>query len=289
MARVAVVGSYGVGLTFYSARFPEAGETLIGSSFSHEHGGKGSNQAVTAARLGAEVVFLTAIGDDDFGQDAQKLWESEGIEAHAHVIGGYNTMVGTILVDDSGENRIVIINGALDHLSVNHVAEFAGEIRASDVVVLQNEIPAEVVAATLQIARDNSVTTILNPAPARPMDPELLKLVDHLIPNQGEAQILGGTAEELQKITSGTVVVTLGSNGVRVVDAQGSTDIPAVEVQAIDTVGAGDTFTGAYAVGIAQGLSAIEAASRAVKAAAISVTRRGVIPAIPYEKELENE
>lgn len=287
MSLVSIVGSYGVGMTFYASRFPEAGETLVGTQYRHEHGGKGSNQAVAAARMGADVTFLTAIGDDEFGRKGQEMWEAEGIESHAVVINGETTMVGAIIVDENAENRIVIVNGALDHLDPTHVAGFADVIRASDVVVVQQEIPEDVVAATLQIARDNGVTTILNPAPARPVAADVLALVDHLIPNEGEARGLGGTGEELQKITGGTVVVTLGENGARVIDKSGTTDVAAVKVVAIDTVGAGDTFTGAYAVGIADGLSAVEAAKLAVKAAAISVTRQGVIPAIPTKEEVE--
>lgn len=288
MSKVAIVGSYGVGLTFYTSRFPEAGETLIGSDYRHEHGGKGSNQAVAAARMGADVTFLTAIGNDEFGEQGQAMWEAEGIDAQPVIVDGSTTMVGAIIVDDNAENRIVIVNGALDHLDPTHVAAFADVIRASDVVVVQQEIPEDVVAATLQIARDNDVITILNPAPARAVPHDVLALVDHLIPNEGEAQILGGTGEDLQKVTGGTVVVTLGKNGAQVIDSSGSTHIPATKVEAIDTVGAGDTFTGAYAVGIARGLTAVDAASFAVKAAGISVTRLGVVPAIPNKEEVEN-
>ncbi|MCW5950772.1 MAG: ribokinase, partial [Propionibacteriaceae bacterium] len=189
--RIAVVGSYGVGLTMRVNRLPAGGETLTDGVFSIGHGGKGSNQAVAAARLGAEVSFLTAVGADPFGTAACELWRDEGVRAIVLTTGAA-TMVGVILVEPGGENRIVIAPGALAELSPADVDAFEDAIATADILVTGFEIPVPVARRALQLARRHGVRTLLNPAPAVPLDAELWELTDVLTPNQSEAAVLTG-------------------------------------------------------------------------------------------------
>lgn len=271
MAHVAIVGSYGVGLTVELDRLPEAGETVIGRTFRRDHGGKGSNQAVGCARLGADVDFLTAIGDDAFGQDALALWREEGVRAEA-VIATAATMCAPIFVEPSGENRIVVVPGALEHLSRAHVDAFAARIAAADVFVVQLEIPVDTALYALEVARRAGVRTILNPAPApaQPIAPE----VDYLTPNETEAEAVRGA--------SGTLVLTLGEQGAQLGDER----VPAFPATPVDSTGAGDAFTAAFAVAVAERLSDLEAVRWGCAAGAHMVEHPGVVPGLPTRAQL---
>ncbi len=272
MARVAVVGSYGVGLTVELDRVPEAGETVIGRAFRRDHGGKGSNQAVGCARLGAEVDFLTAIGDDAFGQDALELWREEDVRAEAVVLNA-PTMTAPILVEPSGQNRIVVVPGALALLGRAHVDLFADRIAAADVCVVQLEIPEETALYALEVARRAGVRTILNPAPApaQPIAPD----VDYLTPNETEADSVRGAG--------GTLVLTLGEQGAQLGDVR----VPAFPADVVDTTGAGDAFTAAFAVALAEGRSDLEAVRWGCAAGAHMVEHPGVVPGLPTRGQLE--
>ena len=272
MARVAVVGSYGVGLTVELDRVPEAGETVIGRAFRRDHGGKGSNQAVGCARLGAEVDFLTAIGDDAFGQDALELWREEEVRAEAVVLNAA-TMSAPIFVEPSGQNRIVIVPGALALLGRVHVDLFAERIAAADVCVVQLEIPEDTALYALEVARAAGVRTILNPAPApaQPIAPD----VDYLTPNETEADSVRGAG--------GTLVLTLGEQGAQLGDVR----VPAFPADVVDTTGAGDAFTAAFAVALAEGLSDLEGVRWGCAAGAHMVEHPGVVPGLPTRGQLE--
>jgi ribokinase len=272
VARIAIVGSYGVGLTVELDRVPDAGETVIGRTFRRDHGGKGSNQAVGCARLGAHVDFLTAIGDDEFGQDAATLWEDEGVAAQA-VIASAATMSAPILVEPQGVNRIIVVPGALGELSRAHVDAFADRIAAADVCLVQLEIPVDTALYALDVARRAGVRTILNPAPA-PAEP-IAPQVDYLTPNETEAAAV--------RDANGTVVLTLGEQGAQV----GEQRVPAFPAKAIDTTGAGDAFTAAFAVALAEGLSDLEAVRWGCAAGAHMVEHPGVVPGLPTRAELE--
>lgn len=272
MARVAIVGSYGVGLTVALDRVPEAGETVIGRAFRSDHGGKGSNQAVGCARLGAEVDFLTAVGDDTFGHEAIALWQAEGVRAQA-IMGTAATMTAPILVEPSGENRIVVVPGALESLSREHVDSFADRIAAADVCVVQLEIPVDTALYALEVARRAGVRTILNPAPA-PAEP-IAPVVDYLTPNETEAPAV--------RDARGTVVLTLGAQGARI----GEQLVPAFPADAVDTTGAGDAFTAAFAVALAEGLDELEAVRWGCAAGAHMVEHEGVVPGLPHRDALE--
>jgi ribokinase len=276
VARVAVVGSYGVGLTFGVERVPERGETVVGTVFRTDHGGKGSNQAIGAARLGAEVELLTAIGEDAFGAEALALWAAEGVDAKTVVRLPLPTMAGAILVDAQGENRIVIVPGALSALTPEHVDEFAPVIAAADVCLVQLEIPVETARHALEVARREGVRTVLNPAPApsKPLPAAMLEVVDYVTPNESEAVAVGAAR---------TVVLTLGAGGARL----GDTHVSAFPASVVDTTGAGDAFNAAFAVALAEGRPELDAVRWGCAAGAHMVEHPGVIPGLPVRAELE--
>jgi ribokinase len=270
---VAVVGSYGVGLTFGSSRVPERGETVIGTLFRTDDGGKGSNQAVGAARLGAEVSLLTAVGQDAFGDSAHELWEREGVDASAVLRSEEPTMTAAILVEASGDNRIVIVPGALATLTPAHVDAFAPQIEAADVLLVQLEIPVETAMRALAVGRAAGVRTVLNPAPApeQPIAPH----VDYVVPNETEARAVRGS--------TATLVVTLGEDGARI----GDDVVAAFRARAVDSTGAGDAFCAAFAVAIAEGAADLDAVRWGCAAGAHMVEHPGVIPGMPTRAELE--
>jgi len=291
--KIAVVGSYGVGLTMRVPRMPVAGETLSGGTFASGHGGKGSNQAVAAARLGARVSLLTAVGRDRFGADARRLWADEGVDASGVRDTDAATMVGVILVDQEGENRIVIAPGALDELTPADVDAFAGRIAEADMVVVSLEIPLPVAVAALRVAREHGVPTLLNPAPAAPLPDEAWAWIDVLTPNASEARVLTGLAPNepatpdqladlLRARFAGTIVLTLGAEGA-LVDLDGVRErvAPVPVPRVVDTTGAGDAFTGALAVALARGDELTAAVRYAAAAGAHTVGIPEVVPALP--------
>ncbi|MCZ7418443.1 MULTISPECIES: ribokinase [unclassified Micromonospora] len=291
--KIAVVGSYGAGLTMRVPRAPVAGETLSGGRFASGHGGKGSNQAVAAARLGAEVSFLTAIGRDQFGDAARRLWHDEGVDASAVRTTDAATMVGFILVDDGGENRIAIAPGALDELTPADVDRFTDRIAEADLVVVSLEIPLPVALAALRTARAHGVRTLLNPAPAVALPDEAWEWIDVLTPNASEARVLtgldptdvasaGDVVELLRARYSGTVVLTLGADGALVDSGGHQTRVaPVTAPRVVDTTGAGDAFTAALAVALTRGDDLIEAVRYAAAAGTHAVGIAEVIPALP--------
>ncbi|MEV7433936.1 ribokinase [Streptomyces griseoviridis] len=296
--KIAVVGSYGAGLTMRVPKAPAAGETVSGGTFAPGPGGKGSNQAVAAARLGAEVALLTAVGDDDFGRAARELWRAEGVDASRVLTAGAPTMVGFILVEPSGENRIAIAPGALDELDAAAVEGFRAEIAAADILIVSMEIPEDAVVAALRAGRESGTRTLLNPAPARPLPDACWPLIDVITPNQTEAPVLLGLDAEhrlddeelvsaLRERTGGVALLTRGGQGALVAEASGVTAVPPLRARSVvDTTGAGDSFTAALAVALAEGRPVAEAAGFAAAAGAHTVSVAGVIPALPTRDQL---
>ncbi|GGD31251.1 ribokinase [Microbacterium faecale] len=293
-----MIGSYGVGLSMRVPRMPDAGETLTGGTFEAGPGGKGSNQAIGAARLGADVRFLTAIGADDYGRAARELWADEGVDASRVVeFTDAPTMAGFIMVEPSGENRIAIAPGALDRLSESDVETFRDEIAQADVVLVSMEIPIDAVVAALRIGRELGVTTILNPAPAQPLPDDALKNVDIITPNQTEARVILGTddattsdadvAKAIADRVDAAVIMTRGSEGAIVIENGTMQEIAAVRAShVVDTTGAGDAFNAALAVGVAEGHTLADAAAFAARAGAFAVATDGVVPALPRRQDL---
>lgn len=277
--RVLVVGSANLDLVATTARHPAPGETLIGHDYSEHPGGKGLNQAVAAARAGSPTRFVGAVGRDDAGQTLTRVAGEAGVDTSEVAVVDVSTGRALILVSDSGENSIVVVPGA------NELCP-EGAARAGEVVLAQLEVPLDTVESTFRSAREVGATTVLNPAPARPLPPELLDLVDIIVPNEHELDLLGGVSGLLERGV-GTVVVTLGAEGARVHTSEGAVDIPTLAVDAVDTTGAGDTFCGYLASGLASGLPLESAARRGCLAAALSTTRSGAVPSIPTSAEVE--
>jgi ribokinase len=294
--RVAVAGGYGVGLTMQLPRFPQPGETVTDGVLSSGHGGKGSNQAVGAARLGAEVSLLTAIGDDAAAADAVAMWAHEGVDASAVVRAPAATMTGFILLDAAGENSIAIAPGALELLRVEHAESFRTRIAGADIVLVSLEIPLAVAVRVLEIAAEEGVPTILNPAPAPDAFPaSVWPHVTYVTPNRSEAQTLLGRAsrdpsdlaDELRSLSGSAVIMTLGENGAIVASAEGQVAIdPVPQANVIDTTGAGDAFNAALAVALAEGAPPAAAAAWAARAGSHAVAHAGVVPGLPTRADL---
>lgn len=294
-----VVGSYATGLTMKVERLPHTGETLLGTGYRVDYGGKGSNQAVGCARLGADVRLIAKIGKDPFGDGALKLYQGEGVGvAHVRQTTEAPTGVGFIVVEAaSGHNCIVLDPGANELLSAADVAGSEDAFDSANVVLTQLEIPVPAAEAALAGGRARGAVTILNPAPVRPLPPSILQLVDILTPNETEARVLAGRrpddeaepetiAREL--IGSGVrqVVMTLGEKGALIVTASSTKHVPAQKMTAVDTTGAGDAFNAGLATGLAWGLSLELAVQLAVITGGLAVTKEGVIPSLPQGDEV---
>ncbi len=300
MGRVIVVGSVNVDLVVTANTLPAPGETVIGGRFAQHHGGKGGNQAVAAARLGAETVFVGAVGDDAFGMQARAALAAEGIDlTQLLTLPGEATGVALILVDAQGENSIAVASGANGAVTPAVVRAAMADLApvGGDVVLAGHEIPTASVLGALELARAAGATTILNPAPASGLTAAILEAADVVTPNEGELASLAGFADGTDVIAaiaslrsagaSSTYLVTLGAAGARLDTPHRSTAIPARAVRAVATVGAGATLNGALAAGLAAGLSLEDAARRAVAAASLAVTRAGAREGMPTRDELE--
>jgi len=295
--RVVVLGSVNADLVLRCAALPLPGETVHGRDFLTLPGGKGANQAIAAARLGASVAFIGCVGDDDFGRTAQSVLAGEGIDTtHLHVVAGTATGVAMILVDDAGQNSIALAAGANAALTTDHVDAASSLFAGASLFVCQLESPLDVVRHAIGRARAAGVPVLLNPAPAQALPAALLADVDVLVPNETEAALLAGSdldptaaAARLRAMGPATVLLTLGADGLQI-DAEGLVQrVPAPATgPVVDTTGAGDTFIGAFAAARVEGASVAAAAAFAQKAAALSVTRPGAVGGMPYRHEVGN-
>jgi ribokinase len=300
-ARVAVVGSLNMDLVARAARLPLPGESLAGQSFTQVPGGKGGNQAVAAARLGAQVAMLGRVGADANGVALRAGLEAERIDCSAlENSPSAPTGVALIIVDDGSQNAIVIIAGSNGEVTPATIARHEAVLAAADVVVCQLETPPDAVRAALAAARRLGKTVVLNPAPATgPLPADWLPLIDYLIPNETEAAMLTGlpvgspeqaatAAAALRRAGARNVLVTLGAQGVlAVLDDGAPQHFAAPRVAAVDTTAAGDTFIGGFAAQLAQGAALDDAIRFGQRAAALSVTRAGAQPSIPTRAELD--
>lgn len=292
-----MLGSINMDLVFCTPRMPELGETIMGTEFRQVPGGKGANQAVAAARQGAEVSFVGVIGDEGFGSEALRCLADEGIAtADITVSPGSPTGVAGIFVDSAGSNSIVLAPGANDLLSVERVEAARQVIASAGFLVCQLESPLDSVTRAIAIAHESGVKVVFNPAPAQTLPDALLASVDFLIVNETEASQLSGVvvsdpasaaraARALRQRGAGAVLLTMGAQGVLVTAPDHQRFIPAVQVEVVDTTAAGDTFVGAFTVGIARGLSIDAATVEAQFAAAVTVTRLGAQTSIPTRDE----
>lgn len=295
---IIVAGSLNMDLVMRTPRVPEGGETLNGHAFSTLPGGKGANQAIACARLGGKVGMIGKVGTDSFGQSLLDGLLADGIDA-----GGVGqtpaagTGVAMILVEDIGQNRIVLAAGANGTLLPEDIDHLSGTIQDAAMLVVQLEVPVASVQRAIAIARDAGVPVLLNPAPAMALPDALWAQVDILVPNESEAALLAGFAVQdvptayaaarlFRQRGVGRVLITLGEQGVVVVDHTGERHIAAPVVQAVDTTAAGDTFIGGLCAGLMEGMELDQAASLGQRASALCVTRRGAQPSIPHRHEL---
>lgn len=301
---IVVIGSINMDLVLRVPRMPLPGETLTGGAFRTIPGGKGANQAVACARMsgkaeagGQRVAMVACVGDDAFGATLRSALVGDGIiDSHITTLPGVASGIASILVDDNGQNSIVIAGGANDLLSPAHIDAAQGLIEQADIVVLQLETPMDTVVHAIKLARSLGKTVVLNPAPAASLPDGVLELVDYLIPNEIEAAMLAGVAPDstdiaalaaaLQKQGSDNVIITLGSKGVHAALYGGDTTFPAEAVKAVDTTAAGDTFIGGFVAGLASGMDEAEAIGQGQRAAAWSVTKPGAQTSIPFLHEL---
>lgn len=294
---ITVVGSYAAGLVMKVERLPARGETLLGWGYRVDHGGKGSNQAVGCARLGVQVHFVARLGADAFGEAALGLYAEEGVNAEAvRQTPEAPTGVGFIIVEATGgQNSIVLDPGSNELLSEQDVSQAEGAFNAPAVVLTQLEIPVEAARAALERGRAAGALTLLNPAPVRSLDSEILASVDVLTPNEVEARVLVGfdaqaaieperAARALIERGVKQVVVTLGEKGALIVTADSARHIPAAEMKAVDTVGAGDAFNAGLAAALGHGEDLESAVRFAVVTGGLAVTREGVVPALPQRE-----
>jgi ribokinase len=298
--KVVVVGSYNTDMTIKTKKLPGPGETVIGGHFSTGGGGKGANQAIAAARIGAEVTFVARVGNDLLGSEGIKRLNEEHINTkYIYRDNELPTGVAFIVVDDKGENSIVVASGANANLSPTDVESASDEISSADILLIQLESPIESVYASIKSAHDNGVTVILNPAPAQGLDNHILKYVDIITPNIVEAEMLTGIkvtdVNSLQSIVNrffdygiNDVIITLGSKGYFAGAHDAMKIIPALKVAPIDTTGAGDVFSGSLAAFLSEGMTIEKAARMANAAASVSVTRLGAQDGAPKRVEIEN-
>jgi ribokinase len=299
--RIAVVGSANTDLITFSDVFPRPGETIFGQNFDLGFGGKGANQAIAARLCGAEVVMVARVGNDLFGEATIKNFASFGIDTtHVKIVPGVPTGVAPIFVDPSGQNRIIVVKGANDRLLPADVDAAAPQLRSVDTIILQFEIPLETIYHTVRFARANNIRCIVNPAPALPADLGELAAADYFIPNETEAELIGGqpvhTVEEAVACANALlrkgfrkVVLTLGARGSLLADKTGAVHVAPYAVTAVDSTGAGDAFIGSLAVFLAEGVAEREAVSRANLYAGLSTTRVGTQKSFLKRADFETE
>jgi ribokinase len=297
---ITVVGSFNMDLFIEAPRFPAPGEAILGKNFRRAPGGKGANQAYTIARMGTPAAIIGAVGQDAFGDEMVENVARIGVNTSG-VLRRTEVASGTsmIVLDATGQNQIVVANGANDTLTAADVRRPAALFQKSKAVIVQLETPLEAVAESLRMARENGALAILNPAPFCPLPDDLLRLCHWIIPNENEAAKLGACAVSdrvgaavaagaiKKRAPDANVLVTLGADGAWVEARDFSGHVPGCSVEAVDTVGAGDTFIGAFAVRLVEGDTSPEAARFGCAAAAIGVTRRGAQASVPSREEVE--
>jgi ribokinase len=297
---VVILGVFVADLAFRAGRLPAIGETIVGSGFAVGPGGKGSNQAVAAARAGAQVAFCTRLGNDAFGESARATWAAEGITTRAKAVEGVATGAAHIFVDETtGMNAIIVAAGAAGTMEPADVDAIEADIAAAQVFVTQLEQPLPAARRGLELARRHGVTTVFNPAPAMSLPDDIFPLCDYITPNESETAALTGiairTADDARRAADvlldkgvGTVIVTLGEAGALLHSRDRSLLLPAFQCgPVVDTAGAGDGFTGGFAAALARGEDAVSATRFGCALAGISVTRPGTAPSMPTREEVD--
>ena len=292
---IVVVGSLNMDLVVHTPRLPKLGETVLGNRFQTFPGGKGANQSVAAARLGAQVKMIGCVGDDAFGDSLRNNLLQDGVDvALVRLISEAPTGVALITVDEAGHNTIVVNPGANGCLKPADILTGREAFDGAAALLAQLECPFETVQQAVALARQQGMPVILNPAPAQVLEPAFFAQIDYLIPNQIELSMLTRSdsvavaVSRLHEWGVKNVIVTLGEEGVLISDDEGSTKLPAHQVPVIDTTAAGDAFVGAFAVAITQGRNTLEAARWGNAAGALAVTRSGAQPSLPRAAEVQS-
>ena len=296
-SKILVIGSSNTDMTVCAKEFPQAGETVIGGSFRMGPGGKGANQAVAAKKLGGDVSFVCKVGNDMFGKNSLEKYRESGLDVSRILYTDQPSGVALITLNEKAENTIVVAAGANSDFTVEDVESLSDLITQSDILLLQFEIPIASVLRAAEIAHNAGVTVVLNPAPASEIPGELLQYVSLLIPNECEASAISGvritdvqTAREASKILKSNgvrnIIITLGSKG-SLLFGEEEHLVPAYNVEAVDTVAAGDTFCGGVCVALSEGKGLLDAVRFATAASAIAVTRPGAQESIPDREEVE--
>lgn len=296
--KIIVVGSTNMDMVVKTSHIPEPGETVLAGSFFMNPGGKGANQAVAAARIGGNVIFVSKVGNDVFGKQSMQLFDEEGINTF-YLVSDLDAPSGVALitVDQEGENSIVVASGANANLLPEDLDDLFKEVDQHTIILLQLEIPMKTVEFVIHQASKKGAVVILNPAPMNTLSKEILHSLNILTPNKKEAEMLSGilvndTASAIQAATAihhlgvRNVIITMGAHGAIVCEEGEVYEVPAPKVNAIDTTAAGDVFSGALAIAISEGKELRDAVKFACRAAAISVTRLGAQSSIPYRNEL---
>ncbi len=298
MKKITVIGSSNTDMVIKSSNLPAPGETIIGGDFLMNPGGKGANQAVAAARLGGDTTFITKKGNDIFGKQAVQTFEKEGIHTEFIATDSNNPSgVALIMVDNQGENCISVALGSNGTLNSQDIDRASAQIKSSELVLIQLEIPLAIVEYAASMANKAGVKVVLNPAPAQELSVKLLKSLYLLTPNETEAEMLSGikvideasaskAATKIKALGVKNVIITMGASGAFVSSNSEDIMIPAPKVQAVDTTAAGDTFNGALVVALAEQSSFTEAVKFANLAASISVTKLGAQASVPYRKDI---
>ncbi|MGA8941581.1 MAG: ribokinase [Thermoactinomyces sp.] len=289
MAKIAVIGSLSMDLVVSADKRPQAGETVLGNSFETVPGGKGANQAVAAARLGAEVTMIGCVGNDSFGEVILENLKANQVKTQ-YVEPVTHTRSGTAHITlAEGDNSIVVVKGANDFTTPEYVRKAETAIRDADIVLIQFEIPAETVEYTADLCERLGVPLLLNPAPARPVSMDVIAKSAFITPNEHEFRILfdGADRAEVLRKYPNKLIITEGKKGVRFFNGEKEMAIPGVTVPVVDTTGAGDTFNAAFAVAIAEGKSMEDALDFANLAAALSVTKFGAQGGMPTMDEVQ--
>ncbi|MET1181608.1 ribokinase [Peribacillus simplex] len=289
MIRIAVVGSSSMDLVVTSTKRPMAGETVLGESFITVPGGKGANQAVAAARLGAEVSMVGCVGDDVYGEIIlENLKKNHVNTEYVEPVTGSASGTAHITLSE-GDNSIIVVKGANDFITPEYVQKAKKVIEESDIVMVQQEIPEETVEYLAEMCNRLQKRLLLNPAPARKLSESVIQQASFLTPNEHEFEILFNGRDRTKVLTEypNKLFITEGKNGVRYFDGHEEKVVPSFEVEAVDTTGAGDTFNAAFAVAVAEGKSFDECLSFANRAASISVTKLGAQGGMPQRLEVE--
>lgn len=288
MAKIAVIGLSGQSIFMKVNNLPTPSTTIHSTNLYIEPGGKGYNQAVACKKLGAEVSYFSKVGCDEYGNICEKYLKDLGIKTIFEKDKILNTALATILTDDLAENEVIVYKGASSNLNVSELKDFESEIVTADVLLLQYEISIDAVKKAIEIAKGNNTLVILNPAPAIYLDKEILNMADIVTPNYEEAKTLYGLdIEKLPSSINNTLIVTLGSKGSLLINNHTSKKFSPINVEAVDTTGAGDIFNAGLAVAIANKKSIEEAIEFATVASGLSVTKEHVMDSIPTKEMVE--